>query len=151
MGLAGAGAAACCLPFLCASPTDARLPLSLPLHTVRCGAAVVLVSLLQLVRRSPVLAGRLPALQATFTALLGDANELTQVCGAGRGWRWLLLHAQQCMHSTSLHARALKCACLIAPPCPAACRTWRRVACRWCTMPAAPGCSSSCWGSWWGC
>ncbi|KAF6252864.1 armadillo-type protein [Scenedesmus sp. NREL 46B-D3] len=44
----------------------------------RCAACLLLVSLLQLCRGSSLVAARLPQLQATFTGLLGDSNELTQ-------------------------------------------------------------------------
>jgi hypothetical protein len=47
----------------------------------RCAACLLLVSLLQLCKGSGLIAGRLPQLQATFTGLLGDSNELTQVGG----------------------------------------------------------------------
>lgn len=46
---------------------------------------MALVSLARYCGACPPLAPRLPALQSAFTALLGDANELTQVGGSG-GW-----------------------------------------------------------------
>uniref|UniRef100_A0A383W1Y8 Proteasome component Ecm29 N-terminal domain-containing protein n=1 Tax=Tetradesmus obliquus TaxID=3088 RepID=A0A383W1Y8_TETOB len=49
-----------------------------PKEEVRCASCLLLVSLLQLCKGSGLLAGRLPQLQATFTGLLGDSNELTQ-------------------------------------------------------------------------
>eukprot|EP00879_Flechtneria_rotunda_P033312 GHRR01036880.1.p1 GENE.GHRR01036880.1~~GHRR01036880.1.p1 ORF type:complete len:246 (+),score=124.88 GHRR01036880.1:56-739(+) len=49
-----------------------------PKEEVRCAACLLLVSLVQLCRGSPLIASRLPQLQATFTGLLGDNNELTQ-------------------------------------------------------------------------
>jgi hypothetical protein len=54
-----------------------------PKEEVRCAGVVVLVSLLQLCSGSGVLREALPRLQSTFTGLLGDSNDLTQVRGAG--------------------------------------------------------------------
>lgn len=58
-------------------------PSSPPLLVVslprRCAGVVVLVSLLQLCTGSALLHEQLPRLQATFTGLLGDSNDLTQV------------------------------------------------------------------------
>lgn len=47
---------------------------------VRCAGVVVLVCLLQLCSGSGLVRGQLPRLQSTFTGLLGDSNDLTQVC-----------------------------------------------------------------------
>lgn len=67
--LANALLSTCCTVYLC-----------------RCAGVVVLVSLLQLCTNSPLLREQLPRLQATFTGLLGDSNDLTQVrCIAMRG------------------------------------------------------------------
>lgn len=52
-----------------------------PKEEVRCAGVVVLVSLLQLCRGSVLIRGELPQLQLTFTGLLGDSNDLTQVRG----------------------------------------------------------------------
>jgi hypothetical protein len=49
------------------------------LRVCRCAGVVMLVSLLQLCTSSPLLRDQLPRLQATFTGLLGDSNDLTQV------------------------------------------------------------------------
>lgn len=50
----------------------------------RCAGCLLLVSLLQLCVGSGLIAAQLPQLQDTFTGLLGDANDLTQV-GVGGG------------------------------------------------------------------
>ena len=61
--------------------TELQGPLALSSRPeARCAAALWLVSLLSFCRAAPALddEGRLAALQGAFTALLGDANELTQ-------------------------------------------------------------------------
>jgi hypothetical protein len=50
-----------------------------PKEEVRCAGVVVVVSLLQLCSGSGLIREQLPRLQSTFTGLLGDSNDLTQV------------------------------------------------------------------------
>lgn len=49
------------------------------LLVLRCAGCLLLVYVVQLCRGSALLRDHLPQLQATFTGLLGDSNELTQV------------------------------------------------------------------------
>lgn len=56
-----------------------------PKEEVRCAGVVVLVSLLQLCSGSGLIKEQLPRLQSTFTGLLGDSNDLTQVRFGGGG------------------------------------------------------------------
>lgn len=69
----------------------------------RCAGCLLLVSLLQLCVGSSLIAAQLPQLQDTFTGLLGDANELTQVGGGGvGGGSWCCLCQELCAAIGSL-------------------------------------------------
>jgi hypothetical protein len=99
---------------------------------------------------------RLGKLQGSFTALLGDTNELTQV-GLGHGFD--LQTNCSCCGSNALSKGppevrdGARGAPLIAVGCtfPTPQRKPRRVACPWCTRAVARGCARSCCPSWSAC